>query len=203
MKFSTRELVLMAVFGVLWGIVEMSLGTVLKSLNVPFSGVVLGGIGLTVVMIGRVFVPRRGASLFIGIIAMLLKLFSLGGVVVGPMIGIFGEALIAELVLSLGGQPRRVLFMLAGGLGVLWSLAQPFVTGPLLFGVSLVETWTNTLNQGSRALGLDASAVLIIAVLLIVIRLLIGAVAGWFAWDVGRELQKRLGRSARPVSQSS
>ena len=133
---------------------------------------------------------------------MLLKLFSLGGVVVGPMIGIFGEALIAELVLSLGGQPRRVLFMLAGGLGVLWSLAQPFVTGPLLFGVSLVETWTNTLNQGSRALGLDASGVLIIVVLLIVIRLLIGAVAGWFAWDVGRELQKRLGRSSRPVSQS-
>jgi ABC-type thiamin/hydroxymethylpyrimidine transport system permease subunit len=203
MKFSTRELVLLAVFGVLWGIVEMSLGTVLKSLNIPFSGAVLGGIGLTVVMIGRVFVPRRGSSLFIGVIAMLLKLFSLGGVVVGPMIGIFGEALIAELVLSLVGQPRRAQFMLAGGLGVLWSFAQPFITGPLLFGVSLLETWGNTVNQGSRALGLDSSAVLIIVVLLIVIRLLIGGVAGWFAWDVGRELQKRLGRSSRPVRQSS
>lgn len=202
MKFSTRELVLLAVFGVLWGIVEMSLGTVLKSLNVPFSGAVLGGIGLAIVLIGRLFVPRRGSSIFIGVIAMLLKLFSLGGVVVGPMVGIFGEALIAELVLSLGGQPRRVLFMLAGGLGVLWTLLQPFVTGPLLFGVSLVETWSNTINQGSSALGMDSSAVFIIVILLIVIRLVIGGIAGWFAWDVGRELQKRLGRTARPAGQS-
>ncbi len=203
MKLTTRELVMLAVFGVLWGIVEISLGTVLKSLNIPFSGVVLGGIGLSIVMIGRVFVPRRGASLFIGVIAMLLKLFSLGGVVIGPMIGIFSEALIVELVLSLGGQPRRTLFMLAGALGVLWSLVQPFVTGPLIFGVSLVETWGNMINQGSSALGLDSGAVLVIVIVLIAIRLFIGAAAGWFSWDVGHELQKRLGRPSQPLQQSS
>jgi hypothetical protein len=203
MKFSTRELVILAVFGVLWGIVEMSLGTVLKSLNVPFSGAVLGGIGLTIALIGRVFVPRRGSTLFLGIIAMLLKLFSLGGVVIGPMIGILGESLVAEVVLSLGGQPRRVLFLLAGALGVAWSAVQPFITGPLIFGVSLLETWGNTIDQGSRALGIDSSAVFIIAALLIVIRVVPGIVAGWFAWDVGRGLQKRLGRSSRPVPEES
>ena len=52
MKFSTRELVTLAVFGVLWGIVEISLGTVLKSLNVPLSGVVLGAIGLSIALVG-------------------------------------------------------------------------------------------------------------------------------------------------------
>ncbi|MCA9947909.1 MAG: hypothetical protein KC449_30715, partial [Anaerolineales bacterium] len=64
MKLSTRELVTIAVFGTLWGIVEISLGTVLKSLNVPLSGVVLAAIGLTVALVGRLFVPRRGATLF-------------------------------------------------------------------------------------------------------------------------------------------
>jgi len=34
MKFSTRELVLLAVFGALWGVVEITLGSVLKSLDV-------------------------------------------------------------------------------------------------------------------------------------------------------------------------
>ncbi|MBN2472938.1 MAG: molybdopterin-dependent oxidoreductase [Anaerolineae bacterium] len=203
MKFSTRELVLLAVFGVLWGIVEISVGTVLKSLNIPFAGAVLGGIGLAVAMIGRVFVPRRGSTLFIGVIAMLLKLFSLGGVVIGPMIGILGEALVAELVLSLGGAPRRMVFVLAGALGVFTSFVQPFITGPLLFGVSLVETWGNTISQGSSALGLDASAIFIIVVLLIVVRLIIGGVAGWFAWDAGRELQKRMGRSLQPTQQDA
>ncbi len=69
----------------------------------------LAAIGLTVALVGRVFVPRRGSTLFIGVIAMLLKLFSLGGVIIGPMVGIFTEALVAEIVLSLAGKaaPRR------------------------------------------------------------------------------------------------
>ncbi len=203
MKFSTRELVILAVFGVLWGIVEMSLGTVLKSLNVPFSGAVLGGIGLAIVLIGRVFVPRRGSTLFIGVIAMLLKLFSLGGVVIGPMIGILGESLVAELILSLGGQPGRVLFLLTGALGVAWSVLQPFITGPLIFGVSLLETWNNLLSQGSRTLGLETNAALLIVVGMVAIYMVIGAVAGWFAWGVGRGLQNRLGYTSRPARQDS
>ena len=100
MKFSTRELVTMAVFGTLWGLSEMTLGTVLKSLNIPLSGVVLSTVGLVIALVGRVLVPRRGSTLFIGVIATLLKLFSLGGVIIGPMIGIMSEALVAE-VLSL------------------------------------------------------------------------------------------------------
>ena len=76
MKLSTRELVLLAVFGALWGVVEMSLGTVLKSLNIPLSGAVLAAIGLMIAMLGRLFVPKRGATIFIGAIATLLKLFT-------------------------------------------------------------------------------------------------------------------------------
>ena len=203
MKFNTRELVLLAVFGVLWGIVEMSLGTVLKSLNIPMSGTVLAGIGLTVAMIGRFFVPRRGATLFIGVIALILKLFSLNGIVIGPMIGILSEAIIAELVLSMREKPHRVLFMVAGGLGVSWALLQPFVTGPMLFGRSIMTAWLNMLNQGSRYLGLDTDAALLIAAVLLAIHVIVGAVAGWFAWDVGCKLQKRLGRTPQSLIEVS
>ncbi|MBN2472920.1 MAG: hypothetical protein JXN59_19515 [Anaerolineae bacterium] len=194
MKFNTRELVTLAVFGVLWGIVEMSLGTVLKSLNVPFSGAVLGGVGLMIAMVGRLFVPRRGSTLFIGVIATILKLFSLGGVVIGPMVAIIAEALIAEIVLSLGGTPRRAIFILAGALGVTWSLVQPFVTNPLLFGRSIVTVWLNMIDQGSRYLGISSDAVFIIVILMAAVYLIVGAVAGLFAWSVGQQLQKRLGR---------
>lgn len=195
MKLTTRELVTIAVFGTLWGIVEISLGTVLKSLNVPMSGAVLAAIGLTVAMVGRLFVPRRGATLFVGIIAMILKLFSLGGVVIGPMVGIFSEALVAELVLSLGGKPRRWLFMVAGALGVLWTLLQPFVTGPLLFGQTLFVVWLDFVDRGSRLLGLNSSVILWIILALAAIYLFIGGLAGWLSWDIGHRLQVRLGKS--------
>lgn len=195
MKFSTRELVTIAVFGTLWGIVEMSLGTVLKSLNVPLSGVVLSTIGLTIALVGRVFVPRRGSTLFIGVIATLLKLFSLGGVVIGPMIGILSEALIAELALSAMGRPRRASFLVAGVLGCLWPLVQPFVTNPLLFGRTLFTVWLDLLDLGARLFGLDTSAVVVIVLGLVVVHAVIGLIAGWFAWSVGRLLQQRLGKT--------
>lgn len=194
MKLSTRELATIAVFGTLWGISEITLGSVLKSLNVPFSGAVLAAIGLTIALIGRVFVPKKGSTLFIGVIAMLLKLFSLGGVIIGPMVGIFSEALVAELVLSLLGTPRRFSLILAGALGVAWTLVQPFVTGPLLFGRSLFVVWLDLLDSGSRLLGLSGSAVLSIVVALLAVYLFIGCVAGWLGWEVAGQLQSRLGR---------
>jgi hypothetical protein len=195
MKLSTRELATIAVFGTLWGISEITLGSVLKSLNIPFSGAVLAAIGLTIALVGRVFVPQKGSTLFIGVIAMLLKLFSLGGVIIGPMVGIFSEALVAEIVLSLMGKPRRFGFLWAGALGVVWTLLQPFVTGPLLFGRSLFVVWLDLLDTGSRLLGLSGSAVLWIVAAMLAVYAFIGCVAGWLSWEMAGQLQSRLGRS--------
>ena len=194
MKLSTRELATIAVFGTLWGISEISLGSVLKSLNIPFSGAVLAAIGLVIALVGRAFVPKKGSTLVVGVIAMLLKLFSLGGVIIGPMVGIFSEALVAEIALSLTGKPRRFSFILAGALGVAWCLLQPFVTGPLLFGRTLFVVWLDLLDIGTRFLGLNANAAFAIVAALLAIYLAIGCVAGWLSWDLARQLKIRTGR---------
>lgn len=193
MKFTTRQLVTIAVFGALWGVVETTLGSVLKALDVPLSGTVLAAIGLMIAMIGRLFVPRRGSTLFIGVIAMILKLFSLGGVIIGPMIGILSEAIIAEVVLSLFARPTRFAFLLAGGLGVLWVLIQPFVTGFLLFGRDMFAVWLDLLDEGSRLLGLSTNTAVWIVLALAALRLLVGGISGWLAWETGQQLQERLG----------
>ncbi len=194
MKYSTRELVLLAVFGALWGVIEITLGSVLKSLNVPLSGAILAAIGLTVAMIGRLFVPKKGATLFIGVIATLLKLFSLGGAVVGPMIGIISEALVAEIVLSAMGKPSQFSFILASAAGVAWALVQPFVTGPLLFGRTIFVVWLNFLDRGARILGQDSGAVFWIILILVLLHLVVGATSGVLAWGVGGRLSTRLGQ---------
>jgi hypothetical protein len=154
MKLTVRELALLAVFGALWGVVEISLGTVLKSIHFPLSGIFLASIGLIIALIARIFVPRTGAILFVGIIAMLLKLFSLGGVIIGPMVGILAEALIAEIVVSLLG-PSSLSFVLAGALGIAWSAVQPFVTGPLLFGRGLLDVWGGDGRSGQPNAGVQ------------------------------------------------
>ncbi len=195
MKFTTRQLVTLAVFGALWGVVEISLGSVLHAVNLPMSGTVLAAIGLVVALTGRLFVPKRGATLFIGVIALVLKLFSIGSVVVGPMIGIFSEALVAEVTLSAFKRPTRYALMLAGGLGVLWTLVQPFVTNPLLFGRGIFVVWLDMLDLGARLFGLDPGAWIWIAAVLVAGHLLIGLVVGWLAWNAGRLLQDRISGS--------
>jgi hypothetical protein len=194
MNFTTRQLVILAVFGALWGLVEISLGAVLHAIRMPMTGVFLSAVGLTIVMIGRLFVPKVGATLFIGIVAMILKLFSIGTVVVGPMVGILAAALIAEIVLSAARRPSRIAFMLAGGIALLWTLVQPFFTGLLLFGRDALGIWLGLLEEGGRLIGVGSEAAVLIMLVLIGLRLLLGAAAGWLAWDVGHLLQTRLGR---------
>jgi hypothetical protein len=201
MRYTTRELVLVAVFGALWGALEISLGAVLKALHLPLSGALMASAGLTIALIARLFVPRRGATLFVGLVATILKLFSIGGVIIGPMIGIMSEALLAELVLSTFGRPRRLAFMLAAALGVVWTVVQPFVTGVLLFGRDTVEVWLDLVHQATRLLGLPQNTALLAAVVLLVLHLLLGAAAGWLAWQAGQQLTARL--HTAPVLQNS
>jgi len=202
MKYTTRQLVSLAVFGALWGMVEIGLGSLLHAVNMPLSGMLLAAVGLTVALTGRLFVPRRGSTLFIGVIAMALKLFSIGSVVIGPMIGILSEALVAELALSLFKRPTRFSLLLAGGLGVLWTLIHPFVTNPLLFGRAIFMVWLDLLDRAARLFGLDPNAWIWIVAVLAALHLLMGITAGWLAWNAGRTLQTRMAGSIMVSSET-
>jgi len=194
MKLNTRQLVTIAVFGALWGLVEMSLGGVLKSANVPMSGTVLSSIAVIILCAGRQFVPVRGASLFMGVIAMLLKLLSLGGVLLGPMVGIFTEALFAEIAFSAFGKPTRLASMLAGLAGVGSTVVQPFITGPIFWGRNFPEIWGDLIRNGSRVLGLDPNNIFIVFFVYVGIHILMGLVAGWLGWEIGKLLRTRQAR---------
>jgi ABC-type thiamin/hydroxymethylpyrimidine transport system permease subunit len=198
MRFTVRDLVYIGVFGALWGAAEMTLGSLLHVLNVPFSGALLTGIGITIALIGRLFVPRTGSVLFIGLVTALLKMLSLGGIVLNPMIGIVAESLLAEVVLSLWGRPRRASFVVAGGLAVFWPFVHPFFTQGILAGQGILTVYGWTLEKGANLLGLDPSALLLILGGLIGVHLLIGIIAGLLAWDAGRIVQLRLRPSPLP-----
>jgi hypothetical protein len=191
-KLTTRQLVTLAVFGAMWGAVEVSLGSVLKALNIPLSGAVLSAIGLMIAMLARQFVPRRGTTLFVGVIAMVLKLFSIGSILIGPMIGILMEALLAEVVLSVFKQPGMLACLLAGAAGALWSMVQPFVTGILFFGRELFTIWLDLLDLGERLFGIGTNAAIVIVILLALVYILIGLLSGWLARSVGKLLLARL-----------
>lgn len=191
-KWSLRELVYIGIFGALWGGLEMSLGAWLHAIKMPFLGTTMAAVGLVILLIGRRFVPRAGSVLMMGLVTALLKAFSLGGVVLNPMIAIVAESVLAELGLWLARGPSRWAFMLAGGLGVLWDFFHQLLTQGLLAGRGVLIIYLQMLESGARLLGLSANAVGLIIAALIALRLIVGGLVGWLGWDLGRLVAARL-----------
>jgi hypothetical protein len=192
-SWPTRDLVTVAVFGAMWGVAEMTLGAMLHALALPFSGLVMTAVGMLIALTGHRFVPRRGAVLSIAAVSALLKAFSLGSIVLSPMLSILAEALLAELGLALaGGGTGRGALALAGALATLWVPVHPFVSQGLLAGQGMVEIYRRMLESGARLLHLDPRAIPVVVAALLVLHAAAGALAGVLAAGLGRQLARRL-----------
>jgi len=196
---TTRDWVYIAVFGALWGAIEITLGAYLHVIFPPLAdtflvGVIMAGLGGIIALTGRHFVPHTGSVLMIGVVTALLKALSLGGVKIGPMVAILAESLLIEAGLLLTRQPSRWGFTLAGALAVSWNFFHKFVMMRLLFGEGIYEVAVKMIKDGNKLLGLDVRYSIAILVILLFIRLVIGAVAGWLAWDLGGAVRRRLAR---------
>jgi len=196
MKFSVRDLVYIAIFGALWGVLEMTIGAYLHvifpSLADTFLvGVVMGSLGIIVALVGRRFVPRPGAVLMIAIIAMLLKAVSLGGVKLGPMLAIAIEGALMELGLLTWSGKSPAAYVLAGALAVSWNFFHKFLMMRLLYGKEIVEVGIKMVKDGSNLLGIDSSSAILILGVLFLTRVIVGMAAGWVAWGLGSAVHRR------------
>lgn len=209
-SYKVRDWVTIGLFGALWGVVEMTLGTYLNVIfpsfsNTFFKGVVLGGIGVAVALTGRFFVPKRGSVALIGLITALLKLLSPGGSKIGPFVAIVMESVLMEIALILqsdaDGAPRRWAFILGGALAIAWNFPHKFIMMRIMYGRGFNAVYTKLAQDGSQTLGLDPSAALLILAILLAVRLIVGGIAGWSAWALGGAVARRLGRPRLATSE--
>jgi hypothetical protein len=191
-RFSTRDLVYIAILGAAWGLVETSLGTYLHALRIPFRGALLTALGLLVALCGRALIAKRGTLIMIGAVTAALRLLAVGAVLLSPLAAILIESLLAELVLWPWARPGRAAFALAGAAGTLWTVVHPFVAQGLVAGSGLVAVYGWLIESTARALPLLAGLVWVLVVCAIAIPLALGIVAGLLAHDLGARLQERL-----------
>jgi len=199
--YALRDWVYVAVFGALWGAAEMTAGAYLHVLFPPMAdtflvGLTMAGLGAIIVMVGRQFVSRGGAVLSMGIIAALLKALSLGGMKLGPMVAIFAEALLVEIVFLPTEPALHHHYILAGSLAVSWNFFHKFVMMRILFGKGIEEVYEKMIVDGGSVLGLDVNQAVMIIVALFLVRVAVGAVAGQLAWVLGGAVKRRLAGDA-------
>jgi hypothetical protein len=180
-----------ATFGALWGAVEITAGSFLHAIKLPFGSVGLAGLGVALVVTLRILMPVRGIVLAAGMVCACVKLLSPAGAVVGPMVGIMMESLLVELVLLPAGA-NYVSCAMAGTLACLWTITQKLITQTLFFGSPVIGIYKGVAKQAERFLHLPATGGVFVVVVFLCVVSLIGISFGIVGQRVGKRTSELL-----------
>lgn len=127
-----------AVIGSVWAAFEIIVGSFLHNLRIPFTGMLMSAASVFLLVSFLHLWKEKGIILRAGIVCALMKSISPSAIILGPMVGIFMEALILEGTTRLIGR-NAIGFILAGALAVLWTLIQKILNLLVLYGLDLVK----------------------------------------------------------------
>ena len=175
-KFTSKEIVLLALLSTAWAAIEINFGILLQTLQIPFKGAFLTLLALIILFIGRNLVPKRGAVFFMGLTTAFMKFIFLGGMAISPVIAILMEVTLVELCL-LQKQPRKLNYYTAGAAGLVWSFLHPFFIQGLLVGWGILKVYRIIIEKGMTLLGIEQQFFGIF-LLLFVSHIILGAIAG-------------------------
>jgi hypothetical protein len=183
-----------AVFGALWGGLELSVGTVLQLGRVPLRGSLMAVVALLCLITLRRTQPRFGVCLVAGLVAAVLKVLTLGGLLPGPLIGIGLTAVVVELVFAAAGR-RAVAAVTAGGVVLALHPIQMLVMTALVAGPETATALISGLASAAEVFAPGASSPAALIAGLVAGWMLLGAGVGGWCWWVSGRVVRRLGAS--------
>ena len=152
-----RLAVYTTVFGALWGLAEMFIGSWLHAVNFPFRGALLAGFGAIILCTERTYTPIRGATFYTGLVAILLKFLSIGSVKIAPAAGIFIETVIAEAILSALGTGKAGVWLTVMA-ACLEGIPHFFVTNWLMYGTGIFGAYLAVVKGMQAFFGLPGNS---------------------------------------------
>lgn len=169
MKFTTRQLCLIAVFAAACSAVETTVGTMLKTLSVPFSSAILVGINIVFYLVLHKTAKHRWAILSMSVVIAGSMLLYAGPMKMFSALAILVQGAILQTFFY-GGYSRLRLFA-AIVLIELYKIFHPFIRGVLL-GRGGLELMLRAAERGIDALGFEASGMAMLLLIFYSFRLL-------------------------------
>ena len=182
-----------ALFGTLWGAIEATLGTALYLSKLPMRGTIIGLAGLLCLVCLRRLQPRPGVCLLAGVVAVFLKIFTLGGLYPGPIIGIVVQALALEIAFT-GSGSRAIGAAIGGFIALATNPLQMVVTMWVVTGTEAVRSYLRLLQESAAAVGLEGLNPTVIFAAMVTAPGAVGAAGGLWSWWVAGRVMRRLGR---------
>lgn len=174
------------VIGSLWASFEIIVGSFLHNLRMPFAGTILSAFAVMFLVSFYQVWPQKWIILRAGIICALMKSISPSAVIFGPMIGIFSEALILEVIILLFGK-NLFSYILGGGLAVFSALLHKAINLVLLYSFDLVEVYINMVNFAAEKLNLPESSPIHLILVLSMVYLLTGFISATMGFITGKK----------------
>jgi nucleoside-triphosphatase THEP1 len=170
-----------AMLGSLWASVEIILGSFLHNLHIPFSGTFLASIGVILMINGFKLWPNKGLFWRTALVTAAMKSISPSAIIIGPMVGIFMEGVILEILVRsfVGKWPG---FILGGALAVSWSLFQKIFVLLMTYGPDFVKLYEQLYFMASRSFGFAGDAPFDLVKALFIIDLTFGGMVAGLAY---------------------
>jgi len=125
------------VLGSIWASTEIIAGNFLHNLRIPFTGEIMTFFAVFFLVAASTKWRVKGIIWRAGLICALMKFFSPGSAVFGPMIGIMSEALVLELTVRILGM-NPVGFIIGGMITLCLPLVQKIINYIIIYGWNLL-----------------------------------------------------------------
>lgn len=183
------------VVGSLWASVEIVLGSFLHNLRVPFAGTFLAMISVALMVAFHQYWKVRGLFWRAGLVCALMKSISPTAFLLGPMVGIFSEALLLEIFTRLLGA-NLLGYMAGGALAVAGNLVQKIITLLIRYGFDFVIVFVNFYEFAIQQIGFSEILPWQMLTLIFGVYFLLGMTASAVGWCFARNALSKL-RSGR------
>ena len=179
-----------AVLGCLWASSEIVLGSFLHNLRIPFTGNILTGIGIILLISVAQIWKDKGLFWRAGLVCALMKSISPSAIIFGPMIAIFSEALLMEFSVRI--FKRNIFsFLLAGLLAMSWNLFHVLANNIINYGFNIIDLYVNLTKFAQKQLNIINDNYWMPLLVLFILYMLFGLIAAIFGIYIGKKAAKQ------------
>jgi nucleoside-triphosphatase THEP1 len=162
-----------SVVGSIWASIEIILGSFLHNLKIPLSGMILSFIGVFILITFLQVWKENGLIWRAGIICALMKSVSPSALILGPMIGIFTEAILIELFIFVFGK-NLIGYMTGGVFAVLSTILHKLVSLLILYGFNFIKILSDLYKYAVKQIDLEQLSAVNLLIVITAIYIFIG-----------------------------
>lgn len=187
-KYELSEIWIKAsITGTIWAASEIVLGSFLHNLRVPFSGNVLTGIGIIILISLSYSWKDKGLFWRAGLICAIMKTISPSAVIFGPIIAILCESLLIELSVRLLGR-NFIGFALGAMLAMSWNLFQRIVNLLIFYGLNILQLYEDLIKLAQKQLQIQTDILWLPLIVLLVVYCILGLISAIVGIRIGKKL---------------